>query len=66
MKHQYLTLVFSILALLSQAQPYEVNDTLAHALDEVSVVSFYRVNLRTGTTLSRDDITIQNKGQEPY
>ena len=65
MKHQYLTLVFSILALLSQAQPYEVNDTLAHALDEVSVVSFYRVNLRTGTTLSRDDITIQNKGQEP-
>ena len=49
MKHQYLTLVFSILALLSQAQPYEVNDTLAHALDEVSVVSFYRAEQRSGT-----------------
>ncbi len=40
-------------------------DTTSYNLDEVSVVSFYRSNLRTGTTLSRDNITIQNRGEEP-
>ena len=65
MKHLLLSFVFCIATLLSYAHAHEPNDTIAHSLDEVSVVSFYRVNLRTGTTLSRDDITIQNKGQEP-
>ncbi|MBO7291367.1 MAG: hypothetical protein J6U55_02155, partial [Bacteroidaceae bacterium] len=63
---QYL-LITLILAttFLSFANTTPANDTIAHTLDEISVVSFYRVNLRTGTTLSREDITIQNKGQEP-
>lgn len=41
------------------------NDTITQTLDEVSVVSFYRANRRMGTTLSRKDITLRNKGQEP-
>ena len=48
----------------AQAETYD-NDTTVHQLDEVSVVSFYRSNLRTGTTLSRQNITIENRGQEP-
>jgi iron complex outermembrane receptor protein len=65
MKRLLSTFIFVIVTLLSYANYVEANDTLTHTLDEISVVSFYRVNLRTGTTLSRNDITIQNKGQEP-
>lgn len=65
MKRLFLSLYFVSTLLLSLAGITVESDTIAHTLDEVSVVSFYRVNLRTGTTLSRDDITIQNKGQEP-
>lgn len=61
-----LLLILSLQCIVaSLAYDNMASDTLSHALDEISVVSFYRVNLRTGTTLSRDDITIQNKGQEP-
>lgn len=55
-----------VVSIATHATPTTDGDTMAHALDEVSVVSFYRTNLRnTGTTLSRKDITLQNKGQEP-
>ena len=55
-----------VVSIATHATPTTDGDTIAHALDEVSVVSFYRTNLRnTGTTLSRKDITLQNKGQEP-
>ena len=65
MKRLLISLCFVSTLLLSLAYDISASDTLTHTLDEVSVVSFYRVNLRTGTTLSREDITIQNKGQEP-
>lgn len=63
---RYLLLTLSLLIAVFTAHAEEIdNDTIAHTLDEISVVSFYRVNLRTGTTLSREDITLNNKGQEP-
>ena len=66
MKRSLLLLLLALSSIISVfATDVVDNDTLARTLDEVSVVSFYRVNLRTGTTLSRDDITIQNRGQEP-
>lgn len=57
-----LLLIVNCVPLMASEQE---SDTTSYNLDEVSVVSFYRVNLRTGTTLSRDDITLQNRGQEP-
>lgn len=65
MKRKLLLFFATALSLPLLATENVANDTLTHTLDEVSVVSFYRSNLRTGTTLSRNDITIQNKGQEP-
>lgn len=66
-KCRLLTMLVALLVCMAtHAASVAENDTTAHLLDEVSVVSFYRTNLRnTGTTLSRNDITVQNKGQEP-
>lgn len=66
---QFRSLLCCLLVIAACVQPTWAttldNDTATHTLDEVSVVSFYRSNLRTGTTLSRDNITIQNRGEEP-
>lgn len=66
MHKHFITLIILLAYLLPiSATDIVPQDSIEHTLNEVSVVSFYRVNLRTGTTLSREDITIQNKGQEP-
>ena len=69
-KHLHLSQFLSLLILLSSFSAYAADetsqsDTISHSLDEITVVSFYRANLRSGTTLSRDEITTQNRGQEP-
>ena len=61
----FITLSLLLTIVAAHAENSMASDTIAHTLDEISVVSFYRVNLRTGTTLSREDITVNNKGQEP-
>lgn len=65
LRRLFITLTLLLAVVATHAHDNAPADTIAHTLDEISVVSFYRVNLRTGTTLSREDITINNKGQEP-
>lgn len=64
---RFVAIIAAILTcIVASATSTAQGDTIAQSLDEVSVVGFYRTNLRnTGTTLSRNDITLQNKGQEP-
>lgn len=40
-------------------------DSSDYVLDAVSVVSFYRPDLKTGNLLTRDRLVEMNKGQEP-
>ena len=69
-RHLTQSKLLSLLIFLSSFSTYAADktsqpDTISHSLDEITVVSFYRANLRSGTTLSRDEITTQNRGQEP-
>lgn len=51
--------------MLSYADKKQVDDTLSYAIDAVSVVGFYRDNMKAGSVESRDLIQKMNVAQDP-
>lgn len=65
MKRQLLSLAFMMSVVTASANGVSTSDSLAYSLEGISVVAFYRSNIKCGKVINRESLIRQNKGQEP-
>ncbi len=65
MKRQLLSLAFMMSVVTASANGVFTSDSLAYSLEEISVVAFYRANIKCGKVIDRESLIRLNKGQEP-